>query len=129
MRESLYILRFHCLINFRFMTFVLFRHGQHLLLLLNGVRKPFLVRTHVNRAYRLLKTCFKKRCCAFYHPRKQMLKAVAESREFFFLQQISATCNKMIYCKTSDSGCMVKRTTPLFNSFCSNVTKQCHERY
>ena len=47
------------------MTFVLFRHGQHLLLLLNGVRKPFLVRTHMNRAaYRLLKTSLKKRRCA-----------------------------------------------------------------
>ena len=42
------------------MTFVLFRHGQHLLLLLNGVKKPFLVRTHVKMSLQIVENVFKK---------------------------------------------------------------------
>ena len=64
------ILSCHCLTNFRFMTFVLFRHGQHLLLLLNGVRKPFLVRTHVKMSLQIVENVFKKTMLRVLPPTK-----------------------------------------------------------
>ena len=41
----------------------------------------------------------------------------------YFLQQLFATCNNLICCKTGWMR-VVKRAASLFNSFCSNIAKQ-----